>query len=75
MVSTKEKHTWIEKDHLGDWNPEEDCCWPTLSHPTQMTFFNQGILLLKKKLVRMSYQSILLHPSQDNKRIGEKQGK
>lgn len=29
----------------------------------------------KKKLVRMSYQSILLHPSQDNKRTGEKQGK
>ena len=26
------------------------------SHPTQMTIFNQGILLLKKeKLVRMSY--------------------
>lgn len=49
MVSNQEKNTWIEEDHLGDWNPEEDCCWPTLSHPTQMTFFNQGLLLLKKK--------------------------
>ena len=21
------KHSLIEKDHLGDWSPEKDCCW------------------------------------------------
>ena len=21
------KATLIEKDHLGDWSPEKDCCW------------------------------------------------
>ena len=20
-------HTLIEKDHLGDWSPEKDCCY------------------------------------------------
>ena len=23
----KKKQTLIEKDHLGDWSPEKDCCW------------------------------------------------
>ena len=27
MVWTEEQHTLIEKDHLGDWSPEKDCCW------------------------------------------------
>ena len=26
MVWTQEYHTLIEKDHLGDWSPEKDCC-------------------------------------------------
>ena len=26
MVWTQEKHTLIEKDHLGDWSPEKDFC-------------------------------------------------
>ena len=27
MVRIQEKHTLIEKDHPGDWSPEEDGCW------------------------------------------------
>ena len=23
----KNRHTLIEKDHLGNWSPETDCCW------------------------------------------------
>ena len=23
----KNRHTLIEKDHLGNWSPEKDCCW------------------------------------------------
>ena len=28
MLETKKnlKKTWIEKDHLGDWSPEKECC-------------------------------------------------
>ena len=23
----KNRHTFIEKDHLGNWSPEKDCSW------------------------------------------------
>ena len=32
MVWTQEWHTFIEKDHLGDWCPDKNCCW-------QLTFW------------------------------------
>ena len=36
MAWTQEKHTWIEKNHLGDWSPEKDCClWLTFRQPAR----------------------------------------
>ena len=26
-TANKNRHTLIEKDHLGNWSPEKDCCW------------------------------------------------
>ena len=34
MVWTQEKYTLTERDHLGDWSPEEDCYLRlTFRHP------------------------------------------
>ena len=43
--------TLIEKDHLGDWSLEKDCCLSVLLRTpiTHMIFFNQGMLLLGSK--------------------------
>ena len=36
IVCTQEKHTLIDKDHLGYWSPEKDCClWLMLQQPVR----------------------------------------
>ena len=47
----------IEKDHLGNWSPEKDCCWRlTFRQPVQKPSSESGsldtqdvVLVLKKK--------------------------
>lgn len=44
----------IENDHLGEWNPEKDCCLSLTTVPlrtsvTQMTIFNQKEKTFQRK--------------------------
>ena len=57
IICTQEKHTLIEKDHLGYWSPEKDCClWLMFQQPMRKS--ESSLLTLK---MPSSESSHLMH--------------
>ena len=63
--------TFIEKDHLGDWNPEKDCCQRlTFRQPVRKRSSESSVVLVENSKTLVSDRLRLSLDSEDGFRTG-----